>query len=188
MNKNKNNSPYGHLLDKYLDGAHFDYRTEEQKKEEERARYGNLLDNTKPDNSIWDNMLGVYESCERMTQRRKEEGEMFSAKLKERIERERREEEEHIAEVTAYAESVMAKKREEQEAKARAEEKRRKEAEETQKTLDRIQWMTDMSDFVDKATKETAAMLAYQKEKDEKHKKEMEWYEKQREYMKKRQQ
>ena len=124
MNKNKNNSPYGHLLDKYLDGAHFDYRTEEQKKGEERARYGNLLDNTKPDNSIWDNMLGVYESCERMTQRRKEEGEMFSAKLKERIERERREEEEHVAEVRGYAESVMAKKREEQEAKARAEEKR----------------------------------------------------------------
>ena len=28
-----------------------------------------------------------------------------------------------------------------------------------------------MSDFVEKATKETAAMLAYQKEKDEKHKK-----------------
>ena len=46
MNNNKNNNPYGHLLDKYLDGAHFDYRTEEQKKEEERARYGNLLDNT----------------------------------------------------------------------------------------------------------------------------------------------
>ena len=62
MNNNKNNNPYGHLLDKYLDGAHFDYRTEEQKKEEERARYGNLLDNTKTDNSIWENMLGVYES------------------------------------------------------------------------------------------------------------------------------
>lgn len=74
---------------------------------------------------------------------------MFSAKLKERIERERQEEEEHIAEVRGYAESVMAKKREEQEAKARAEEKRRKEAEETQKTLDRIQWITDMSDFVE---------------------------------------
>ena len=73
MNNNKNNNPYGHLLDKYLDGAHFDYRTEEQKKEEERARYGNLLDNTKTDNSIWDDMLGVYESCERMSQRRKEE-------------------------------------------------------------------------------------------------------------------
>ena len=112
---------------------------------------------------------------------------MFSAKLKERIERERREEEEHIAEVRGYTESVMAKKREKEEAKARAEAQRRKEAEETKKTLDRIQWMTDMSDFVEKATKETAAMLAYQKEKDEKYKKEMEWYEKQREYMKKRQ-
>ena len=42
MNNNKNNNPYGHLLDKYLDGAHFDYRTEEQKKEEERRAAGLL--------------------------------------------------------------------------------------------------------------------------------------------------
>lgn len=184
-NKNNNNNPYGHLLDKYLDDAHFDYRTEEQKKEEEKARYGNLLDNVKPDYSIWDSMLSVYEGCDKMNQRRKEEGEMFFANLKERIEREKREEEEHIAEVRGYAESVMGKKREKEEAKARAEAERRKEAEETQKTLDRIRWMTDMSDFVEKATKETKTMLAYQRGKDEKHKKEMEWYEKQQEYMKK---
>lgn len=187
-NTNNNKNPYGHLLDKYLDGTHFDYRTEKQKEEEARAKYGHLLDYAKPDNSALDNMLNVYKSCEKMNQRRREESERNAARFRERIERERREEEEHIAEVRGYAESIMAKKREEQEAKARAEAQRRKEAEKTQKTLDRIQWMTDMSDFVDNATKETAAMLAYQKEKDEKHKKEMEWYEKQREYMKKRQQ
>lgn len=32
MNNNKNNNPYGHLLDKYLDSAHFDYRTDDQKR------------------------------------------------------------------------------------------------------------------------------------------------------------
>lgn len=187
MNNNKNNNPYGHLLDKYLDNVHLDYRTEKQKKEKERARYGNLLDNAKPDNSIWDNVLGVYQSCERMSQRRKEESEQNTARFKERIERKRQEEEEHIAGVRGYVESVMAKKREKEEAKKRAEEERRKEAEGTQRTLDRIQWMIDMGDFVEKATKETKAMLVYQKEKDEKHKKEMEWYRKQQEYSKKQQ-
>lgn len=186
-NTNNNKNPYGHLLDKYLDGTHFDYRTDAQREEEARERYGHLLDYAKPDNSIWDNILDVYESCDRMNQRRREESERDAARLKERIERERREEEEHNAKVAAYAESLIKRKREEEEAKMKAEAERRKEAEEQQELLDRVRWMVDMGDHVEKVKKETEVMLAYQKEKDEKHRKKMEWYEKQREYMKKRQ-
>ena len=47
--------------------------------------------------------------------------------------------------------------------------------------------MVEIGDHAEKAKKETEAMLAYQKGKDEKYKKKMEWYDKQREYMKKRQ-
>lgn len=186
-NTNNNKNPYGHLLDKYLDGTHFGYRTEKQKEEEARERYGHLLDYAKPDNSALDNMLNVYKSCERMNQRRKEESEQNAARSRERFERERREKEEHNAKVTAYAQSLMKRKREEEEAKAKAEAERRKEAEEQQKLLDSVRWMVDMGDHVEKVTKETEAMLAYQKERDEKHRKKMEWYEKQREYMKKNQ-
>ena len=142
---NKNKNAYGHLLDKYLDG-NYDYRTDGQKEEEARTKYGHLLDYAKPDNSIWDNILGVYESCDRMNQRRRDESERDAASFKERIERERREEEEHNAKVAAYAESLIKRKREEEEAKAKAEAERRKEAEEQQKVLDRVRWMVDMRD------------------------------------------
>ncbi len=185
-NTNKNSNPYGHLLDKYLDGTHFDYRTDKQKEEEAKERYGHLLDYAKPDNSIWDHMLSVHESCERMNQRRKEENEQNATRFRERIERERQEKEEHDAKVAAYAESLLKRKMEEEEAKVKAEAERRKEAEEQQKVLDRVRWMVDMGDHVEKVKKETESMLAYQKEKDEKHRKKMEWYDKQREYMKER--
>lgn len=185
-NTNKNSNPYGHLLYEYLDGTYLDYRTDEQRAEEAKERYGHLLDDVKPDNSALDNMLEVYKICERMNQCRKEESERNATRSRERFERERREKEQHDAEVAAYAESLIERMRAEEEAKAKAEAERRKKAEEQQELLDRVRWMVDMGDHVEKVKKETEAMLAYQKEKDEKYKKEMEWYEKQQEYMKKR--
>ena len=186
-NTNNNNNPYGHLLDKYLDGTHFDYRTDRQKEEEAKAKYGHLLDYAKPDDSVWDNILDTYKSCERMNQHRREENERNAARFRERIERKRREEEEHNAKITAYAESLIERKRAEEEAKAKVEAEKRKKAEEQQKVLDMVRWMVDMGEHADKVKKETEAIMAYQKERDEKHKKEMEWYEKQQNYMKKRQ-
>ena len=109
-NTNNNNNPYGHLLDKYLDGTHFDYRTDKQKEEEAKAKYGHLLDYAKPDDSMWDNILDTYKSCERMNQHRREENERNAARFRERIERKRREEEEHNAKVTAYAESLIERR------------------------------------------------------------------------------
>ena len=50
-NTNNNNNPYGHLLDKYLDGAHLEWRERQKREKEAKTRYGNLLDKAKPDHS-----------------------------------------------------------------------------------------------------------------------------------------
>ena len=47
MNTKRNNelqNKYEHLLDNYVDGAHADYHTRQEREEEARSRYGHLLD------------------------------------------------------------------------------------------------------------------------------------------------
>ena len=47
MNTKRNNesqNKYEHLLDKYVDDAHADYHTRQEREEEARSRYGHLLD------------------------------------------------------------------------------------------------------------------------------------------------
>ena len=95
-NTNNNNNPYGHLLDKYLDGAHFDYRTDKQKEEEAKAKYGHLLDYAKPDYKIYKDIIGVDDVCRRMRQQRADDYEQANIRRQERIENERREQQERI--------------------------------------------------------------------------------------------
>lgn len=182
-NTNKNSNPYGHLLDKYLDGTHFGYRTEKQKEEEARERYGHLLDYAKPDYKIYKDIIGVDDACRRMRQQRTDDYEQANIRRKERIENERREQQESIDRNNAFVNSYLEKK----EAERKAAEEKRKEAEQEQKFLNSIQRMIDVKDEASEMVARTNAMLKINEERRKAYEEKMEWYDKQRECMKKRQ-
>lgn len=140
MNENK----YGHLLDKYMDGCEKkDYsgilQKEEQKyKDTENNRYGNLLENAKPDYKLYGNILRVSDTCRAVRQHKAEEERQLRTKRQERIEREM---DEHIEKNNAFANSYLEKKQAEQEAIRKAREEKSKEETEQQelyKSIDRL--------------------------------------------------
>lgn len=143
MSENK----YGHLLDKYMDGCNKkDYSGILQKEAKKykgtgNNRYGNLLENAKPDYKLYDNILSVSDTCRVARQHKAEEERQLRAKRQERIEREKREMDEHIEKNNAFVNSYLEKKQAEQEAIRKArEEKCKKEAEQQEfyKNIDRL--------------------------------------------------
>ena len=179
---NKNKNAYGHLLDKYLDG-NYDYRTDGQKEEEARTKYGHLLDYAKPDYKIYKDIIGVDDACRRMRQQRTDDYEQANIRRKERIENERREQQESIDRNNAFVNSYLEKK----EAERKAAEEKRKEAEQEQKILNSIHRMIDVKDEASEMVARTNVMLKINEECRKAHEEKMEWYDKQREYLKKRQ-
>lgn len=143
MSENK----YGHLLDKYMDGCEKkDYSGILQKetkkyKDTENNRYGNLLENAKPDYKLYDNILSVSDTCRVARQHKEEEELQIQAKRQERIEREKREMDEHIEKNNAFVNAYLEKKQAEQEVIRKAREEKLKEETEQQelyKSIDRL--------------------------------------------------
>lgn len=143
MSENK----YGHLLDKYMNGCEKkDYSGILQKEEKKykgtgNNRYGNLLENAKPDYKLYDNILSVSETCRVARQQRTEEEHRLQVKRQERIEREKREMDEHINRNNAFVNSYLEKKQAEQEAIRKEREEKLKEETEQQelyKSIDRL--------------------------------------------------
>lgn len=133
MNK-KNNNPYGHLLDKYLDSKHVDWRTREQREKEAKEKYGNLLDKAKPDYSTLELIEKIEDEQFRQQRQKKREQELERQRMQMRIENARETEERHAAKVRGYAESILANK----EAKVKAEQKviaEKRKAEERQQEM-----------------------------------------------------
>ena len=66
MNTKKNNetqNKYGHLLYNYVDDAHTDYRTRQEREEEARSKYGHLLDYAKPNHKIYEDNIKLDDMC-----------------------------------------------------------------------------------------------------------------------------
>lgn len=126
MSENK----YGHLLDKYMDGSEKkDYSGILQKEEKkykgaENDRYGNLLENAKPDYTLYDGILDVSDTCRAARQQKAEEERQIQERMQERINREKREMDEHIERNNAFVNSYLEKKQAEQEAIAKAREEK----------------------------------------------------------------
>lgn len=143
MSENK----YGNLLDKYMGGGQKkDYsgilqKEEKKYKGNENDRYGSLLENAKPDYTLYDGILNVSDTC-RVTRQQKEEEEcQIQERMQERIEREKREMDKHIERNNAFVNSYLEKKQAEQEAIRKArEEKWKKEAEQQElyNSIDRL--------------------------------------------------
>ena len=92
-NENEIENRYGHLLDKYLDSAHVDFKTEQERKEEAKRRYGDILDKAEsPLSRIYKNVCSVNDVCADMRKQEEEEYALYNLRMQERIEREKREE------------------------------------------------------------------------------------------------
>ena len=178
MNTKKNNetqNKYGHLLDKYVDGAHADYQTKQEREEEARSIYGHLLDYAKPNNKIYEDILGMDDACRRVRQQRAEANIQANIRRQERIEREKREQQERTDRNNAFVNSYLEKK----EAERKAAEEKRKEAEREQSFLNSIQRMINARDEASEMIARTNAMLKRDEERRKAHEEKMEWYRRQ---------
>ena len=170
-----NTNKYGDLLDKYMDNAHGDYRTKQEREEEARGRYGNLLDHAKPDNKIYEDMIAVDNVCGNIRRQREDEYERVNLYRQERIEREKKEYEERVVRNDAFVNDFLQKK----EAERKAEDEKRKAAERGQNMYTSLQRAIDSREEASAMVARTNAMLAKDKERRKAHEDKMEWYRKQ---------
>ena len=175
-----NNNKYENLLDKYMDYSNADYKTKQEREEETKRKYGNLLDNAKPDYSSLELMVKIDNSNTERRKREAEEEERVNQRRRERIEREKREQQERIDRNSAFVESFLAKKEAEREAERKAAEEKRLKAEREQNFLNGIQRMIEFKDETAAMIARTNKMLKADEEKRKKHEEKMEWYRKQR--------
>ncbi len=105
MNTKRNNesqNKYEHLLDKYVDDAHADYRTRQEREEEARSKYGHLLDYAKPNHKIYEDIIKLDDMCRSVRQQRAEANIQADIRMQERIEREKREQQERTDRNNAF--------------------------------------------------------------------------------------
>lgn len=131
---NTTKNPYGHLLDKYLDSNHVDWETRQQREKEAKRRYGHLLNYAKPDNSTLELMAKMEDDRIERQKQMEEEKKVAALRNQERIEAERRKEDEHNARVRDFGESFIMRKQEQIKAAEMAKEEKRK-AEEKQQGM-----------------------------------------------------
>ena len=178
MNTKRNNgsqNKYEHLLDKYVDDAHADYRTKQEREEEARSKYGHLLDYAKPNHKIYEDIIKLDDMCRSVRQQRAEANIQANIRRQERIEREKREQQEHTDRNNAFVNFYLEKK----EAERKAAEERRKEAEREQNFLNGIQRMINIRDEASEMIARTNAMLKRDEERRKAHEEKMEWYRRQ---------
>ena len=178
MNTKKNNelqNKYGHLLGNYADGTYADYKTKQEREEEARNRYGHLLDYAKPNNKIYEDIIKVDDMCRSVRKQRAEANKQADIRMQERIEREKREQQERTDRNNAFVNSYLEKK----EAERKAAEEMRKEAEREQGFLNSIQRMINARDEASEMISRTNAMLQRDEERRKAHEEKMEWYRRQ---------
>lgn len=180
-----NNNKYGHLLDKYMHDTHVDYKTKQEREEETRSKYGNLLENVKLDYSALELMVKIDESGRERRRKEAEEEERANRRRQERIEREKREHQERIDKNSAFVESIIAKKEAEREAARKEAEEKRLKAEREQNFLNGIQRLIDFKDETAAMIARTNKMLQAEEEKRKAHEEKMAWCKKQEKATKK---
>ena len=166
---------YGNLLDKYLDKATMDIEEKIRREEEAQARYGNLLDYARPDYRHFDCMMKSAEICSSIRGQREREYQEACQRRQERMERELREEKEHAEGVTAFAESVLARREAKRKAAEEAMAKEREEAEERKRYLDSVQYLVDAHSYGKEASERINKMMAYQAKKSREQEDQMAW-------------
>ena len=144
-NETNKNNPYGHLLDKYMDSNHVDSKTRQKREEEVKNKYGHLLDYAKPDNSALELMAKIEDDRIERQKRKEEEERLEAFRRQERIEAVKRKEDEHNARVRDFGESIIKRKQEQIVAARTAKEEKRKAEERQQEIYDRIDGLMKIS-------------------------------------------
>ena len=115
------------------------------------------------------------DACRRVRQQRAEDYEQANIRRQERIESEKREQQERTDRNNAFVNSYLEKK----EAERKAAEEKRKEAEREQNFLNGIQRMINARDEASEMIVRTIAMLQRDEERRKAHEEKMEWYRRQ---------
>lgn len=170
---------YGDLLERYAEGEKADYKTDEQRREETRNRYGELLDHTEP-YPIYDRLIEGEEMFRRLRQERQEEQDKAKIRWQERLERDKREEQEHIAKNEAIVNAYLEKQEAERRAAKLSMEKERQKAEHEESVINSIRRMTEIGSDMAKEIEETRAMLERDAQDRKAHEEKMKWYESQK--------
>lgn len=176
---NKAQERYGDLLDRYAEGEKADYKTDEQRREETRNRYGELLDHSEP-YPIYDRLMEGEEMFRRLRQERQEEQEKAKIRWQERLERDKREEQEHIARNEAIVNACLEKQEAERRAAKLVMEKERQKTEHEESVINSIRRMTEIGSDMAKEIEETRAMLERDTQERKAHEKKMKWYKSQK--------
>lgn len=170
---------YGDLLDRYAEGEKADYKTEEQRREETRNRYGDMLDHAEP-YPIYDRLIEGEDMFRLLRQERQEEQEKAKIRWQERLERDKREEQEHIARNEAIVASYLEKQEAERRAAKLSMEKEQQKAEQRESVINSIRRMTEIGSDMAKEIEDTRAMLERDAQDRKAHEEKMKWYESQK--------
>lgn len=173
------NKRYGNLFDGILDKPPARYKTQQELKQETQNRYGYLFDRVRTDDALYDDMMGIENSCRRMRQEREEANKQADIQMKERIEREKREEKRRNDEKNAFVNSLIGRSEAEKRGRREAEEKRRLEAEKKQNVIGSLRIMRDIADQASEKAGRTREMLTRDEQRRKEHDEQMEWYRKQ---------
>lgn len=173
------NRRYGNLFDGFLDKPQARYKTQQELKQETQNRYGHLFDCVRTEDALYDDMMGIENSCRRMRQEREDANKQADIRMKERIEREKREEKRRNDEKNAFINSIIERSDAEKRARREAEEKRRLEAEKKQNVIDSLRKMQDIADDASEKASQGKAMLERDEQRRKEYDEQMEWYRKQ---------
>lgn len=180
----KNNNPYGHLLDRYLDSIRVDWVNREEREKEAKEKYGNLLEYAKPDLSIYQYMVDIDEASRRERKREEEEQSRAYNSRQELIECEKRKNKEHQENLSHFVNSILMKAESEREVERKAAEEKRRKEEREQSSLNAIRRIIDISDEISATIEQTEKMLKYDDEKRRAHEEQMKWFESQKNFKK----
>lgn len=173
------NKRYGNLFDGILDKPQARYKTQQELEQETQNRYGHLFDCVRTENALYDDIMRVENSCRRMRQEREEANKQADIQMKERIEREKREEKRRNDEKNAFVNSLIGRSEAEKRERREAEEKRRLETEKKQNVIGSLRIMGDIADEASEKASQTREMLARDEQRRKEHDEQMEWYRKQ---------
>lgn len=127
MNRsNINKRGYDGLLDKYLDSSQVNQEMRKAREEEAKNRYGNLLENAKPNYKIYDTILNINEG---FREQRRKEAEELELRRQQHLEKEKRETQECIDRNKTFVNSYLEKKEAKETEKKAVERKRKEDAE-----------------------------------------------------------
>ncbi len=180
MNKDKElQERYGHLMDKYLHPVELEREIKEQYQEEGKTRYGDLLQKGEAAyNKHFNDLMRAADVAKESRLKEEAKEKQAAERTRERMDKKRQEEQERIKKTSAYAESLLAQKKEREEAEADRIRKEREEAERRQRYLDSVQVLVNMHEETAEISARAKKIIEKNDKKRKAHEDKMKWFEK----------